>query len=77
MTIHKDKHHLPESLVKHVYRGIDEKSKVQLLMYGIETNTTKYVKMNITTEEKLRKDFDNFAKQYEEVQHEVKVAALG
>ena len=55
---HKDQHQVLERLTAHGYSGIDERSKVRLLMTGIKTKELDTVKTRIMSDTNLRNDFD-------------------
>ena len=55
---HVDQHVILTCLVNHGYSGIDDRSKVQHLMAGINTKVLDPVKTQIMASAALRNDFD-------------------
>ena len=58
VRIHVDQHQILNGLVQHGYSGIDERSKVRLLLNGIKTRSLDIVKTTIMADPTLRSDFD-------------------
>jgi hypothetical protein len=58
VKLQKDQHIILEGLIEHGYSGIDNRSKVRLLLDGIKTTSLDTVKTRIMSEATLRSDFD-------------------
>lgn len=58
VTLHKKQHQILEGLRAYGYVGIDERTKVRLLMDGINSSLLDSVKNTIFATEALRSDFD-------------------
>jgi hypothetical protein len=56
VRIHVDQHQILNGLVQHGYSGIDERSKVRLLLNGIKTRSLDIVKTTIMADPTLRSD---------------------
>ena len=54
----KDQHAILDRLTAHGYAGIDERSKVRMLMAGIKTKDLDPVKVRIMSDQALRTDLD-------------------
>ena len=69
---HKDQHQILERLTAHGYAGIDERSKVRLLMTGIKTKELDPVKTRILSDTDLRNDFDACVNLFQDFIHQNK-----
>jgi hypothetical protein len=58
VKVHVDQHAILNGLRQHGYSGIDERSKVRILLNGIKTNKMDTVKTTIMADATLRNDFD-------------------
>lgn len=58
VKVHVDQHSILRDLMQHGYAGIDERSKVRLLLEGIKTKELDHVKGQIYADSSLRNDFD-------------------
>ena len=58
VQVHIAQYSILSSLEQHGYKGIDERSRVRLLMVGIKTNVLDPVMTRIMSSPKLRQDFD-------------------
>ena len=71
MNAYKEQHTILERLTGHGYCGLDARTKVACLLYGIKSDSLDAVKENIVQDSKLHRDFErcvtfykDFIKQY-------------
>ena len=64
VTFQRRQHNILHDLVRHGYRGLDERSKVRILNKNIETDTVQAVKTQILADENLQVDYDRCAGLY-------------
>ena len=58
MTAHKEQHTILEGLTDHGYYGLDARTKVTRLLYGIHTNSLDALEENIMQDTELHRDFE-------------------